>query len=364
MRSDAGYSPNPSHRSADAGGTALGTLWYTRAPVPVATGLAYKLGWLAEEFSRDGIRIETLQESASELRRHHYDHRLPTMVREGGSIHALGARAQGEPTKVIGLTWVDESQAILVRPDSGIATAADLKGKRLALPTWTDHPIASHMRASSISRGMSLHGYKGALASAGLVLDDVRLVEVDASRAARSHEAATGSGELAGLWSFQSLMKGDVDGLYVKGAAALDAAAKYGLTVGVDLDHLPERRFRVNNGTPRPITVHQNLIDNHFEILVRLLRQTLRAADWARDNLADVRHIFEKETSGSAAAVGQAYSDEALSTLHPSLAPDRIQLLDQQKTFLWVHGFIDNDFDLADWVDDRPLRAALSEDNL
>jgi hypothetical protein len=27
--------------------------------------------------------------------------------------------------------------------------------------------------------------------------------------------------------------------------------------VAVDLDALPDPRFRVNNGTPRPITVHQ-----------------------------------------------------------------------------------------------------------
>ena len=31
----------------------LDTLWFTRCPVPTASGIAFKLGWLGEEFARD-----------------------------------------------------------------------------------------------------------------------------------------------------------------------------------------------------------------------------------------------------------------------------------------------------------------------
>ncbi|ESQ80386.1 ABC transporter substrate-binding protein [Asticcacaulis sp. YBE204] len=341
---------------------ALDRIWFTRCPVPTATGLAYKLGWLNEEFAADKLPVETLQESTTELRRHHYDHRLPSLIREGGNILAFGARSQGEPTKLVGLTWIEEWQTILVRPDSGITKPEHLKGKRLALPTWTDHAIPSHQRGSSISRGMSLAGYKGALASAGLTFDDVELVEVSSNRAAPVQDLAGGNrasaSNLAGLWALQRLIDGDVDALYVKGAAAVDAAKKLGIVVGINLDHLPERRFRVNNGTPRPITVHQSLIDNHFDVLTRFLYQTLRAADWARDNLSGVRDILQSETRGSAEAVKEAYSDDALQSLHPTLDDERLALFDHQKKFLWLHGFIDNDFDLSDWVDPRPLEAA------
>lgn len=340
---------------------ALERIWFTRCPVPTATGLAYKLGWLTDEFAGQNIPVDTLQESTTELRRHHYDHRLPSLVREGGNLLAFGARSQGEPTKLVGLTWIEEWQTILVRPDSGITKPEHLKGKRLALPTWTDHAIPSHQRGSSIARGMSLHGYKGALASAGLTLDDVTLVEVPANRSAPVQDLAggrAGNGNLAGLWALQRLLDGEVDGLYVKGAAAVDAAKKLGIVVGINLDQLPERRFRINNGTPRPITVHQSLIDDHFDVLARFLYQTLRAADWARDNIQGVRDILQQETRGSAEAVTEAYSDDALRSLHPTLDNDRLELFEQQKKFLWVHGFIDNDFDLADWVDSRPLEAA------
>ena len=107
---------------------AVDTVWFTRCPVPTATGLAYQLGWLDEEFARDGIALKTLQEVGGELARHHYDHGLSTLVREGGNLLALPARAQGAPTRLIGLTWIDEWQAILVRPGSGITAPAQLQG--------------------------------------------------------------------------------------------------------------------------------------------------------------------------------------------------------------------------------------------
>ncbi len=335
----------------------LDTLWFTRCPVPTATGLAYKLGWLTEELGRDGIKVETLQESGrDDLRRHHYDHNLPALIREGGNLLALGARGQGAPSRLVGLTWIDERQSILVRPGSGITSPADLKGKRLALPTWTDHPIAEHQRGSSIARGMALHGFKGALASAGLTLDDVELVQVESHRnPERNSNDNRGS---SNTYALQAVASGLVDGAYVKGAAAVDAARALGLVVGVDIDKLPERRFRVNNGTPRPITVHQSLIDNHFDVLVRFLEQTLRAAEWAKDNLDGVHKVLQGETRGSADAVTDAYRDGFHTSLHPDLSEERLALFEQQKRFAWVHGFLDRDFDLADWVDPRPLQAA------
>ena len=79
------------------------------------------------------------------------------------SALALPAKAQGARTRLIGLTWIDEWQSILVRPGSDIRSPRDLQGKRLALPAFRTRDVAENRRGRSIARGMSLAGYKGAL---------------------------------------------------------------------------------------------------------------------------------------------------------------------------------------------------------
>jgi len=344
------------------------TIWFTRCPVPTATGLAYRLGWLDEEFARDGIKLQTLQEVGGELARHHYDHELTTLVREGGNLLAIPARAQGAPTRLVGLTWIDEFQAILVRPGSDISRPEHLKGKRLALPAFRAADLEQNRRGRSIARGMSLHGYKGALNSVGLSLDDAQLVELkakppvagDAGHLAGSSRAGGARSDIGtGLWEgIAPLLAGEVDAVYVKGAAAVEAARKLGAQVGIDLDQLPEKRFRVNNGTPRPITVHQSLIDDHFDLLVRFLAQTLRAAEWAKTNLQGTLDILQGETRAGSEGVEAAYRNDFHLSLAPDLSAERVELFRQQKDFQLIHGFLDRDFDFDAWIDPRPLAAA------
>lgn len=327
-------------------------IWFTRCPVPTATGLAYRLGWLGEEFANEGIKVSTLQDAPRELSRHHYDHKLPTLIREGGNLLALAARAQHAPTRLIGLTWIDEWQAILVRPDSGITRPEHLAGLRLALPAFIEHPIKDHIRGRSIARGMSLHGYKGALGLAGLTLDDAQLVEVPSGRGDRQ-------GNLGSLWAgIDALIEGKVDAVYVKGASAVDAANRAGAVVGIDLDSFPELASRVNNGTPRPITVHEDFLENHFDLVARFLYQTLRAAEWAKTNLNGVREILASETRAGTEGVETAYGEDFHLTLEPTLSQERIDLFRKQKDFMLVHGLLDRDLDLDAWIDNRPLEQA------
>jgi len=329
----------------------LKEIWFTRCLVPTATGLAYSLGWFKDEFSPDGINIETLQDAPDSLRKHHYDHALSNLVREGGSLLALAAKAQGAKTKLIGLTWIDEWQAILVRPGSGIRRPADLKGLRVALPAYVECEIPLHVRGSSIARGMSLKGIKGALESDGLTLDDVQFVEVGSGHGVKV--------ELGGLWEgLSSLVRSEVDAVYVKGASAVDAAKAFGAIVGIDLDAIEDKQFRVNNGTPRPITVHEDFLENNFDILVRFLAQTLRAADWAANNLNGVHEILKRETRSGDEGVTTAYRNGFHKSLHPDLSDELINLFRIQKNFTWLHGVLDSDFSLDNWVDKRPLEAA------
>jgi len=329
--------------------TAPDCIWVTRCPVPAASGVAWALGWMEREFGRDGIAVKRVQEAGLNLVADDPEQQTRYLLREGGNIQALAARALGAPTRVIGLTWIDERQAIMVRPGTSILEPADLKGLRFALPGF------ARTRGESIARGMSLHGIQSALALGGLGLDDVSLIDVPAPPV----EQPSVEG-MRRLWlGLEWLASGRVDAVYVKGAAAAETAARLNLSVAIDLDAYPSRLARVNNGTPRPITVHEHMIEEHFDLVVRFLEQSLRAADWASTNLAQLKPILMQETLAGSTAVDTAYRDDFHRSLHPDLSADRIGMLRTQADFLWAHGFLDARVDVARWIDPRPLEAAL-----
>ena len=100
----------------------LDTLWYTRCPVPTALGIAVQNGWLDDAIRGQGGKVESLRESNDQaVRESHFNHTLKNSVRHGGNIPAIGAKALGRDTRVIGLSWADEVQLILTGPEPVMA---------------------------------------------------------------------------------------------------------------------------------------------------------------------------------------------------------------------------------------------------
>lgn len=331
---------------------AVEQLWYTRCPVPTASGLAHNLGWLGEEFAPDGLEIGILQDAPPEIARHHFDHQLLGLFREGGNVPALAARSEGAPSRLIGLTWIEEWQTVVVRPDSGITGPADLRGRRVAVPAWGE------TRAESFPRAMALRGLEGALSLAGLGLDDVEHVEV----AARVRRAPGSDPAASAPWpGLDELMAGEVDAVYVKGGRSAEQVRERGLEVAVDLDQVPDRAVRVNNGTPRPITVHEQLLAERPDLVVRFLVRTLEAATWAAAHPAEVRGIVGREVGSGKLGVATAYGADIHTTLAPDLSEERLRLLGLQKDFLLRNGFLAADFDLAAWAAPEPLAEARAQ---
>jgi ABC-type nitrate/sulfonate/bicarbonate transport system substrate-binding protein len=334
------------------------TIWFTRCPVPTATGIAADLGWLDAEFTPEGIAVRSLQDvSREEAANFHYTHALDGLFREGGNVPALWARSRGEQTRLVGLTWIEERQVIHVRADSPITEPGQLKGARLAVPR---HPIEI-----DFWRAMALHGFAGALGLAGLTLADAELVEVPASlRAEDRDQTGRPVGRAPGQWESElaALARGQVDAVYTKGAVAVETAQRYGTRIAVELDAVPDKRSRVNNGTPRPITVHQRLLDERPDIVIRFLTVLTRAADWAAGNPEEVARILAAETGAGAAGVSGAYSRPGqLRDLRIDLSPERLDLLGAQELFLRTQGFIPNPVQIATWAEHGPLHAALQE---
>ncbi|MBS2552121.1 ABC transporter substrate-binding protein [Catenulispora sp. NL8] len=322
----------------------LDTLWFTRCPVPTATGIAADRGWLAAEFAADGLVVRSLQDAGPDVPRdRHFTHALTGLFREGGNVPALWARASGEPTRLVGLTWIEERQAILVRAEDRerISGPGDLAGSRVAIPRRDI--------AIDFWRAMALAGLHGALAAAGLGLGDVVPVEVVVAPS-------------AGQWKteLEALRDGRVDAVYVKGALAVEAAAAHDAVIGVDLDAFQDPSVRVNNGTPRPVTVHQDLLDRHPDLVVRFLRVLVEAADWAAARPGELARILAAETGAGPAGVAGAYRGAGSADLRLDLSAHRLELLARQERFLRGQGFLAGPVDVAAWAAPEPLAAARS----
>lgn len=328
-------------------GDRLDHIWMVRAPVPSASSIAWSLGWLDEEYAAEGITVGWVREETIRDPLAHSAERQRATFREGGNISALTERSQGQPTRVIGLTWIDERQSIIVRPDSDILEPADLRNRRIAIP-------GPPPTGSATVRGMSLHGVENALSLAGLTLNDVQITETPGSRIDYSDPLTINR-----MWTgLEWVADGRADAVYVKGAAGAEAAKALGLVVGVDLDVYPSRLSRVNNGTPRPIIVHESLIEQHFDVVVRFLYRTLLAADWAANHLPDLIEILQRETFSGPEGIRAAYRNDFHRTLHPSLTSERIDMLRLQEQFLHRHGFLASRVDIDKWIDPRPLAMA------
>ena len=332
-------------------------IWYTRCPVPTPLGIAINTGGVGRALKPLGLEVRSLQDTDDPaLRASHIDHHLRYSFRQGGSVPAIWARAAGADTRVIGLSWVDESQAILALPGSGIETPADLKGRRIALPRRANQKI-------DIFRATALRALLAGLSLAGLGQDDVEWVDIDATDPADEPvvgaEARHGwTGRPLYTAEFQALVRGEVDAIHVKGSLGQEYAFLGGAHVVVDTGFHPDPKIRVNNGAPRPLTVDAATIENHPEIAERLLAEVIAAGEWAEANPAQTLAYISRETGSSEQFVRAAYGGDTLHRrLKTDLEPASVAALADFTGFLFDHGFLPEPFDVAGWIDPRLFEA-------
>jgi ABC-type nitrate/sulfonate/bicarbonate transport system substrate-binding protein len=343
---------------------ALDTLWYTRCPVPTGLGIAVQKGWLSDSFSSQCTKIESLRESDDQaVRESHFDHTLQNSVRHGGNIPAIWARSVGRETRVIGLSWADETQQILTLPDSGIKTVKDLKGRKVGLPKWPKAQI-------DFSRAHALRGLENALKLDGLSVSDVEIVDyvrgVTQSEAPAVRVAGTqlfsgrGQGNNPNHNELVGLLRREVDAIFLKGAQAAQAAAQFNLVTVIDTGVHPEPLIRANNGTPRTLSVDLNLIENHFDSATLIVEQVLRAEAWAHVHPDETRRFLARETNSSEYYVTVAYGENAHERLRTDFSKQNVEGIQDFIHFLHRWNFIPNVVDIEQWIDRRPSEAALS----
>jgi ABC-type nitrate/sulfonate/bicarbonate transport system substrate-binding protein len=335
----------------------IDTLWYTRCPVPTPLGIAAQLGWVEEEFQPDGITVRTLQdESDPSLRESHFDHKLDNSFRQGGNIPAIWARSAGRQTRVVGLTWTDEAQVILTLPQSSIRTVADLRGRRLGVATRPADKI-------DFWKATTIRAYVAALELHGLSDKDVQLVELP--RAGASSIAGPRSGAApeppAQSLEAQALLRGEVDAIFHKGSRGLELADAIGARVVFDVGAHADPKVRVNNGSPRTLTVDAGLLEREPALVVRLVKRVLLAGRWAAEHPRETLAYVARETRSSEAAVARAYGSDVNHHLRTDLDEASIVALDDFTRFLHAWRFIPNAVDVRAWIDPRPLQIAQQE---
>lgn len=336
-------------------------LWYTRCPVPTALGIAVQLGWFADEFAGDGIALHSIQETASPTAREsHFDHNLPSSFRQGGNIPALWARSRGADTKVIGLSWTDEFQAIVTLPGTGVRRAADLVGRRIGLPV---NPVSI-----DFNRASALRGFATALELDGRALGEVEWVDTVSPEPAGAGASGIAGGEHQRLRSRHSyraealaLVRGEVDAIFVKGALGLETVRLLGGQVVADLGSHPDPKVRINNGTPRTLTVDTRLIDERPEVVARFLGRVIDAGEWARTHPDETFAYIARETGSTVDWARAAYGDDGSVKLATFLSEDAIAALSDFKDFLFEHGFLPADFDVRGWIDRRPIEGLVRQ---
>ncbi len=327
-------------------------IWYTRCPVPSPLGLAARLGWLDESFGSQGLEVRSLRDDPDpRVRESHFNHHLRWSFRQGGNIPALWARSrwaagQGPATRLVALTWTDEFQALISLPGGGPGTLPALAGARLGVPR-NDAALVDFQRATS------LKGLASGLSLAGLTLADVKLIELPTSEAA---------GSLFGLPRRQpyareaaALQRGEIDAFFVKGAEGVQAANALGAVALADFSRHADPRVRINNGTPRTLTVDDTLVQERPDLVQLLLQQVQRAGHWALGHPDETLRFVAREIQVSEEAVIASNGADVHRHLSLSLDPSLLDALAHFKAFLLEHGFLPADFDIADWVEPTAL---------
>jgi ABC-type nitrate/sulfonate/bicarbonate transport system substrate-binding protein len=245
---------------------------------------------------------------------------------------------------------------ILKLPTTSRTRVRDLKGRRLAVAVRPKAQI-------DFWRATTLRAYSAALKLEGLDEHDVELVELEQSGVTLPGAPARGPERLRPESSPEvaALLRGEVDAIFHKGSRGLELAQAIGATVVFDLGKHPDPKVRVNNGSPRTLTVDAGLLEENLDLAVRLVKRVVLAGRWAEDHPDEAADYVATETRSSRSAVLEAYGRDVHQHLRTDLEESSIVALGDFKDFLFERKLIPSDFDVRSWIDPRPLNLALAQ---
>lgn len=345
------------------------TIYYTRCPVATATGIALETGLFEAEFGSESdsgpIRFENIKSlGRDKMMQSHFDHHLDNSVREGGAIPPIWARSRGADTALLGLTYVKDSLAFMVRADSDIQQFSDLAGRRCSLPL---HPklLTDFMRANTE------RGFLCALAEHGMSADDVlfedTIIDNDFKQSANPDSGKGGKQFEATMFDheLQALLDGEVDVIFTKNVQPARLMRLFGDRLRIIYDLLDAKNpDHIINGNPRIITISRNVVKEDPDLVTRYLQVLVRGAHYGSGHQAETARIWASEIGVEVDDIYNSYRGEFNTTVWPSLSPAMIGRLRTQINFLSEHNYLQKDVDIDDWIEPDFLREAFRRENL
>lgn len=345
------------------------TIYYTRCPVATATGIALETNQFEKEFSDGSVQFRNIKELGREkMIQSHFDHHLDNSVREGGAIPPIWARSQGADTALLGLTFVKDSLAFLVRADSDIHSFNDLAGKRCSLPL---HPklLTDFMRANTE------RGFLSALAEHDMTPESVNFVDTiidndfkdsanpdvgsDKNKGGKPFEATMFDHEL------QALLDGDVDVIFTKNVQPARLMRIHGDKLRVIYDLLDAKDpDHIINGNPRIITISRNVVNEDPELVIRYLQVLIRGAHFGASHQAETARIWAGEIGVEVEDIYNSYRGEFHTAVWPSLSATILRRLRVQIDFLRDKDYLAEDVDIEQWMTADFLREAYRREDL
>ncbi|MCP9799764.1 ABC transporter substrate-binding protein [Synechococcus sp. RedBA-s] len=331
-------------------------VWYTNCPMVSANNVDQELGWCREEFKKIGVEYDYFRHSPLNNWYPHYVHNLDNLIRFGGLYPPIAVNADIRRTVLLGATWVCEGGVMQVRARDKIFKIQDLKGKKIGLTKslntikndwWR---IQEHM---GIENMLMLHD---------MTMDDVEIVEFPYAddwyddpkmlapinnpsetwlRRDHKHDYAFRPLEKA-------LIAGTVDAIYNQmGQMGQLSEATAQIKSIFDLSKLPDWTIQVAN-TPAVITCTDVMANEHPELVIAYMKAMIKVGRWANEHKHAAAVILNRQTFYLDAE--HTYEGIKHVDMVPSLCAQNMECIRIGKDFMLSHGYIQNDFDVAEWA--------------
>jgi len=332
-------------------------VWFTNCPMVSANNVDQELGWCREEYKKIGVEYAYFRHSPENNWYPHYIHNLGNLIRFGGLYPPIHVHADLRRTVLLGATWVHEGGCMAVRARDPIFRMEDLKGRKIGLSKSLNTIKNDWWRIQEqmgIETMLMLHG---------MTLDDVEIVEfpyaddwydkpemlqVTMNNPSELWMRRDHKHDLAFRPLEQSLLDGKVDAIYTQSKVFQHLQEATGkIKMIEDLSLYPDWTIQVAN-TPAVITCTDVMANEHPELVIAYMKAMIKVGRWANEHKRAAAVILNRQTfyrDDEDTYEGIKYVD-----MVPSLSIKNMECIRIGKEFMLSHGYIQNDFDVAEWA--------------